>query len=103
MTEENCPVVTASRWHVGKEVPIALILAVVLQTAGGVWWLSKMDSRLESAIAAMVEFKNERYTREDARRDKELVAVLIDQLRQVDLDSRRRIEILEIGFDRLRK
>lgn len=28
------------RWHIGKEVPIALIFTLSAQTIGGVWWAS---------------------------------------------------------------
>ena len=32
---------TQDRWHVGREIPLALIAGFVLQTLGGAWWLSQ--------------------------------------------------------------
>jgi len=65
------------RWHVGKEIPVALIFAVFLQTMGGTWWLSQLSNKIDTAVARLDEFKAERYTKEDARRDKELAALTL--------------------------
>lgn len=35
-------------WHLDKRVPIALILALIVQTAGVVAWFATLDSRLAS-------------------------------------------------------
>ena len=35
-----------NRWHVGKEVPLAVISTMVLQLAFVVWGASKLDSRI---------------------------------------------------------
>ena len=35
-------------WHLDKRIPIALILAIILQVAGAVYWASKMESRIEA-------------------------------------------------------
>ena len=37
-----------SRWHLDKRVPIALILTIAMQTIGLVWYVSKLDSRVEA-------------------------------------------------------
>lgn len=50
-----------------------LVAAVVLQTAGGIWWFAQLSSKIDSAVVTIGEFKTERYTREDARRDRELL------------------------------
>ncbi|WP_303982377.1 hypothetical protein [Dongia mobilis] len=33
-------------WHLDKKVPVALILAIVIQTATAIWWASGVDQRL---------------------------------------------------------
>ena len=76
------------RWHVGKEVPLALLLTLALQTAGGVWWAASMSAKMDYAIQRMDEFARERYTREDARRDREL-------LQQRDIEHDRRLTEIE--------
>lgn len=35
-------------WHLDRRVPIVFILAILAQSAGLVWYLSKQDSRLAS-------------------------------------------------------
>ena len=32
------------QWHVGKEIPVVLIIAMILQTMGFVWWLATLSS-----------------------------------------------------------
>lgn len=36
----------STRWHVDRNVPIALIVTIVIQGAIGVWWASDITSRL---------------------------------------------------------
>jgi len=35
-------------WHLDKRVPLAFILAILLQTAGIVWWGSSISERMNS-------------------------------------------------------
>jgi hypothetical protein len=37
-----------SNWHLDKKVPIALILAMAMQTAGVVWWGATTSERLSA-------------------------------------------------------
>jgi hypothetical protein len=76
------------RWHIGKEIPLAVLLMLFIQTGGGVWWLAQVSSKIDYAIATMEEFKRERYTREDARRDLEAV-------RARDIEHDRRLGMIE--------
>lgn len=39
------------RWHLDKKVPIALIIAILVQTGTGVWWASSINSRVVSLEA----------------------------------------------------
>ncbi len=44
------------RWHLDRRVPIALILALFIQTVGVVWWAATTDARvgqLESSLTSM--------------------------------------------------
>lgn len=91
------------RWHVGKEVPIAVLLTLVVQTAGGIWWLAQLSAKIDAAITTLAEFRVERYTREDARRDRELMMAVIEQQRQRDQDLERRTALIESTLERLRK
>ena len=33
-------------WHLDKRIPVALILALLAQFGGGVWWISSIESRV---------------------------------------------------------
>jgi septal ring factor EnvC (AmiA/AmiB activator) len=44
-------------WHLDKRVPLALILALLVQTAGMVWWAATISSRVDNhdrEIASLV-------------------------------------------------
>ena len=49
-------------WHLDKRVPIAMILALVLQVGAAVYWASKMESRIE-ANTARIEIVDRDLTR----------------------------------------
>lgn len=85
------------RWHIGKEIPLAVLLMLFVQTGGGIWWLAQVSSKIDYAIATMEEFKRERYTREDARRDGMLIESRIDAQRARDIEHERRMDMLERG------
>ncbi len=38
-------------WHLDKRVPLALIFAIVVQTATAVWFIGSLEHRVNSAIA----------------------------------------------------
>ena len=35
-------------WHLDKRVPVALIVALFMQTAGAVWWAASIQGRLDT-------------------------------------------------------
>ncbi len=35
-------------WHLDKKVPIAMIMAIILQTGGMVWWAASASERLNA-------------------------------------------------------
>lgn len=43
--------VETGAWHLDKRVPVALIFAIIIQTATAVWWVSGVSHRVDSAIA----------------------------------------------------
>lgn len=46
------PDISNRHWHVGREVPVALIVTVIVlivgQTAGAFWWSATLAARLET-------------------------------------------------------
>lgn len=78
-------------WRVAHDIPIALIATLVAQTAGAIWWASGVTSKLDRAIEQIGEFKQDRYTKEDGRRDQALLFQMLESLRQSDRDLERRV------------
>ncbi len=93
----------SDRWHVGKEIPLALILAVGLQTVGFTWWMAQLSSKVDAAVGTIGEFKTERYTREDARRDRQLLDQQFQSMTTRDTELERRINGIDVRLDRLER
>lgn len=57
MTREPATVIDKSdeSWHVDRKIPVAVLLAFVVQTSGIVWWGATASERL-SAVERRVEF-----------------------------------------------
>lgn len=36
-----------ARWHLDKRIPIALIIALLSQTAGAIWWARGIEAKVE--------------------------------------------------------
>ena len=66
------------KWHVGKEIPLAMIFTLIIQTCTVVWWAAGINSKLEFLTYQVAEFKSDRYTASDARRDIALLNQRID-------------------------
>ena len=67
------------RWHLDKKVPIGIIAAMALQFMGGLWFVSKLDSRF-LALEAVNVVQRER----DERQDKRSADGLIEFRRQFE-------------------
>jgi hypothetical protein len=76
------------RWHVGKEIPIALIAMLMIQSAGAIWWAATQSAKMDALTAMVAEFRAAQYTQNDAHRDLALTTLRID-------DLVRRTELLE--------
>lgn len=35
------------RWQIDRHIPLALIVTIMMQTGGAIWFAAKMDSRVE--------------------------------------------------------
>ena len=47
-----------TRWHLDKRVPIALVVLIIAQTAGAIWWASAVNSSL-MALEKRADFGDE--------------------------------------------
>jgi hypothetical protein len=77
MTDENginsAARPAAERWRIAKDIPIAVVGAVILQTLFLVVWITNLSGTVNAVVANQLDFKNQQYTRDDARRDRELI------------------------------
>lgn len=92
---EQLEEVSKGGWHIAREIPIALVAAVVLQTVGGAMWLASLSNKVDAAIESLREFKVDRYTKEDARNDREYNKLLMQTLQIRDVELERRIQNME--------
>ena len=66
MTEDN------TRWHLDKRVPIALVVLIIAQTAGAIWWASAINGSilaLEKRVDLNDETNRRQYDRINADRE----------------------------------
>lgn len=77
-------------WHADKRVPIALILTIAIQTAGGVWWAATVTEQIKNVAAVQQEDRariNANLTaistlnRSEAAMDQRLVSIEASQRR----------------------
>lgn len=71
-------------WHVGKEIPLAMLLGLLLQTAGVVWWAAGVSRDVQELIrrTSVQEVKTDALTKEirDATAPSAVAAVQIQAL-----------------------
>lgn len=50
MRDERTPETRAPdiEWHLDKRVPVSIIIMLMVQTAGVVWWAARAESRIEA-------------------------------------------------------
>lgn len=73
------------QWHIGKEIPIALVIALVLQTAGIVWWAASISAQIDflkqaSAIAQVTQTAIDLRQDNDAIRGENRIIVQLDKI-----------------------
>lgn len=73
-------------WHVGKEIPIALVFAIAVQTIAGIWWAASftatVTTKLDDLSYQVAALTADKYTQHDARRDMQIVDAKIDSIKQ---------------------
>ncbi len=75
------------QWHIGKEIPIALLIAVAVQTGGWIWWAASISARLdnlkETATAAVIlQAAVDRRQDEEAQRSEARILANLDRVNQ---------------------
>ena len=57
------------KWHVGKEIPLALIFAIIVQTGGWIWWAATLSTKVEDLSLQIAALSADKYTATDAKKD----------------------------------
>jgi cell division protein FtsB len=77
------------QWHLDKKVPVAIIFAILVQTAGAVWWasgitvrMSQIERRMDNAATRSQNL--DEVVANQATQIAVLVARIDEQTRQVD-------------------
>lgn len=65
-------------WHVGKEIPLAMIFAILVQTMGAIWWAAVLSTKLDDLSYQVAALTADKYSQKDAERDKQLLSQKID-------------------------
>lgn len=89
-------------WHIGREIPIAVLIVLLIQTGGAVWWASRVESQMQTISRQFERFDNERYTKEDARRDRELILQMFKTNELMLTQFDRRMALVESQHDAFR-
>lgn len=85
------------KWHVGKEIPIVVLLALLIHTGGFIWFAAMQTAKLDNLATLMANFQSSQYTISDARRDQELhIGRSTNNSRRID-ELMRRVERVEGG------
>lgn len=85
MTNEDEQKERGKRWHVGKEIPIALIAGLFIQTAGLIWGASALFSRVDyieraSSVAMVAQVTIDKRQDDDARRSEDRIVAQLDKI-----------------------
>lgn len=79
----------SEKWHVGKEIPLAMLFAILVQTGAAIWWAASFSAtvttKLDDLSNQVAALTADKYTQHDALRDQALINEKIDNLkRQVE-------------------
>ena len=83
-------------WHLDKRVPVALIIAILLQTAGAIWWAANISSRVDHVERRTVSLEDaDRRMADTAVR----VAETLAAIKTSQDDTRRALDRIERHID----
>jgi hypothetical protein len=88
----------ADRWHVGKEVPLSMLFALLVQTVLFAAFISDLKNEVKSTGARVEEIWRDRYTRLDAAKDAEIGRARDDVQNARVEDHERRLRDVEAAL-----
>jgi peptidoglycan hydrolase CwlO-like protein len=82
--------------------PIAILVVVILQTISFTVFLTTMNATLNGVVKDNAESKVNAYTKDDARKDRELQDSKLERIKDKEDEMTRRTALLEAQFNELR-
>ena len=80
------------KWHVGKEIPLAMLFAILVQTGAAIWWTASFSAtvttKLDDLSNQVAALTADKYTQHDAIRDQALLNEKIENLRRQVEDAK---------------
>lgn len=72
------------QWHLDKRIPVALVMTIIVQTVGAVWWAATMQAELGRLSADMIR-QEAAITRNSSRVETQTVsnAVITQELTSI--------------------
>ena len=86
------------QWHLDKRVPVAIIFAIFMQTAGAIWWASSIQSRVSSnerSITRLTDSSEE--LREAVHEQAVQLGRIEEQITGLRSDIQRMLDVIERG------
>ena len=85
MSTEDQEKERTKQWHIGKEIPIAVIVVLVIQTAGVIWWAASTSVKVEfmkeaNVASQIVQTSIDRRQDDEAKRSEDRVLVQLDKI-----------------------
>ena len=85
MAAEDVNTARNSGWHVGKEIPLAVIFFLIIQTGSIIWWAASTSAQLNSqrdalAIAQTAQSAVDKRQDDDANREEQRLTAQLDNL-----------------------
>lgn len=73
------------KWHIGKEIPVATILILVVQTIGAIWWAATISAKVEAndkatIVATLVQAQTDRRQDDEAVRSETRIITQLEKL-----------------------
>lgn len=80
-------------WHLDKKVPLALIMAMALQTLGVIWWAASLSTRVDHQERQIIALNaSDAQAKQEARRIGEWLS-RVDERIAAQTEMLRRLEV----------
>ena len=86
------------QWHLDKRVPVAIIFAIFMQTAGAIWWASSIQSRVSTNETSIARLTDHSEDLRDAVHEQAIqLGRIEEQITGLRADIQRMLNALERG------